>query len=172
MELTKERIEEAFDQKLIDARKENLRRLADIEHRLEYVDCFNGIEYINDAKASDINSSWYSLDNISNPIVWIMSSCMHESDYDLLDEIDVNVLRGVVVVGSNQAAILEVFQSKLENIGMANSIHHAVELANEWAETGDSVLYSPAFSDLENYVHFKERGQQFRKAVRELQLGE
>ena len=65
-------IEKTLDQKLVHARKENLRRLSDIEHRLEYVDTVDGVEYINDAKASDVNSSWYSIDCMERTVVWFI----------------------------------------------------------------------------------------------------
>ncbi len=163
-------IEKALDQQLIRARKENIRRLNDIEHRLEYVDTFEGVEYVNDAKAADINSSWYSLDCMEKPVVWIVSSCNYEDDYSLFYEIDTAKVKALVVLGPNQKAVEEVFKGKVKTIARAEHLENALRLAKSFSVDSDVVLYSPAFSDFDQYSHYKERGQQFRKGVRELHL--
>ena len=156
-------IEKALDQQLIRARKENIRRLNDIEHRLEYVDTFEGVEYVNDAKAADINSSWYSLDCMEKPVVWIVSSCNYEDDYSLFYEIDTAKVKALVVLGPNQKAVEEVFKGKVKTIARAEHLENALRLAKSFSVDSDVVLYSPAFSDFDQYSHYKERGQQFRK---------
>jgi len=168
MQLNK--IEEAIDQRLVRARKENMRRLGQIEHRLEYVDTVEEVEYINDAKAQDINSSWYSIDCMEKPVIWIISSCSYEEDYSLFNEIDCIKLKALVVLGPNQSAIEDMFRGKVKTIARAQHLENAIRMSASFASKGDVVLYSPAFSDMENYTHYKERGQQFRKAVREFQL--
>lgn len=164
------KIDSAIDQKLIDAHKQNLKRLSDIEHRLEYVDMFDGIEYVNDAKASDINSSWYSIDCMEKPVVWIVSSCNYEEDYSLFYEIEASKVKALVVLGPNQGAVEEVFKGRVKTIAHAEHLENALKLARSFSVEGDIVLYSPAFSDFDQFSHYKERGQQFRKAVRELHL--
>ncbi len=163
-------LEKKIDRQLVQVRKENIKRLNDIEHRLEYVDMVNGVEYVNDAKAADINSSWYSIDCMEKPVVWIISSCPYEDDYSLFDEIDTDKVKALVVLGKNPTAIEAVFQGKVNSIQRAKDVLDAVAKANTTAAQGDIVLYSPAFSDLDEYKHYKENGQAFRKAVREVQL--
>jgi UDP-N-acetylmuramoylalanine--D-glutamate ligase len=163
-------LERKIDQQLVQVRKENIKRLNDIEHRLEYVDMVNGIEYVNDAKAADINSSWYSIDCMEKPIVWIISSCPYEDDYSLFEEIDTDKVKAMVVLGKNPDAIEAIFSGKVQRIQRADDLLDAVAKANTQATEGDLVLYSPAFSDLDEYKHYKENGQAFRKAVREVQL--
>ena len=67
-------LEAKVNERLIDARKQSMRRMGDIEHRLEFVDVVDGVEYVNDAKATDLNSTWYSLECMDMPVVWVMSS--------------------------------------------------------------------------------------------------
>lgn len=159
-----------LDQKLVNARKENLRRLGTIEHRLEFVDEVDGVEYINDAKASDINSSWYSIECIDHPLIWIISSCNYEEDYSLFYEVPTEGVKALVVLGPNQEAIEEIFRGRVKTIARAEHMLNALQIARSFATSGDAVLYSPAFSDMEQHTPFKERGQQFRKAVREMRL--
>ena len=84
-----------LDNKLVQAQRANARRLSDIEHRLEYVDSIDGVEYINDAKASDANSSWYSIDSMEAPVIWIISSCSYEEDLSLFYEMDASKVKAV-----------------------------------------------------------------------------
>lgn len=162
--------EAAIDQKLVETRRQSRKWLSDIEHRLEFVDTVNGVEYINDAKADDVNSAWYSIDCLEKPIWWIMHSSAYESDFELINEIDTKCLKGVIVVGAHANAVVEVFKSKVEILHSTKSVMEALKLVRGLAIGGDAVLYAPAFSDMDQFVHYKERGQQFRKAVREMQL--
>jgi UDP-N-acetylmuramoylalanine--D-glutamate ligase len=164
------KIEHALDQQLIRARKEQIKRLSEIEHRLEYVDTFEGVEYVNDAKSSDINSTWYSIDCMEKPVIWIVSSCKYEDDYALFQEIDTDNIKAMVVLGERQQTMESLFRGRVKTIARAEHMDHALKLAHSFAQAGDVVLYSPAFSDFDQYAHYKERGQHFRKAVREMQL--
>lgn len=163
-------IQQALENKLVSARREQLRRLGDIEHRLEFVDEVNGVEFINDAKSTDINSTWYSIDCMEKPIIWIMSSSQYENDYSLFDEIDTTKIKAIIVMGSAQENIKEVFSKSVELIGKVNTLEEAVAHAYLAADAGDVVMFSPACSDYENFKHFKDAGQRFRKAVREERL--
>lgn len=159
-----------LEDKLVQAQRANARRLSDIEHRLEYVDTVNGVEYINDAKASDANSSWYSIDCMESLVIWIISSSEYEDDYELFYEMDAEKVKALVVLGPNKDAVEAAFKGRIKTIARGEDLMNALNLSRSFAQEGDVVLYSPAFSDFENYVHYKERGQQFRKAVREMQL--
>lgn len=163
-------VEKAIEARLVEARKESLRRLGDIEHRLEFVEEYEEVEFINDAKAADLNSTWYSIDCMDKPVVWIMSSTTYEDDYSLFDELDTSKIKAVILMGTNQEVIEERLQGKVELIGKVNTMLEAVSHASLAASKGDVVLYSPAFMDFETNTHYKERGQQFRKAVREMRL--
>lgn len=170
MNLQTKKIEHSLDAKIIEAAKENRKRLGDIEHRLEYVDTFDGVEYINDAKATDINSTWYSIDCLAQPLIWIAESSSDVEDLELYREIEMDHVKAIIISGSNPDPLMEILSEKVELLGKVNTIYEAVEQASHIATEGDMVLYSPSCSDFDNYKSFKERGQLFRKAVREIQL--
>jgi UDP-N-acetylmuramoylalanine--D-glutamate ligase len=163
-------IQKALENKLVSARKENLRRLSDIEHRLEFVDHVDGIEFINDAKSTDINSTWYSIDCMEKPIIWLISSSQYENDFSLFSEIDTTKLKAIIVMGTDQEGVIAQFKNSVELIGQVNTLEEAVSHAYLVADSGDVVLFSPACSDYENFKHYKDAGQRFRKAVREARL--
>lgn len=170
MKAMKQSIERALESKLVEARKETMRRLGDIEHRLEFVDKVNDVEFVNDAKATDINSTWYSIDCISRPIVWIVNSSQYEDDCSLFDEIDAKKVRALIVMGTAKERVEIAFGERIKLIGRVNTMHEAVAHANRIAEAGDVVLFSPACLGYDSFKHYKEAGQQFRKAVRETRL--
>ncbi|MEZ4720620.1 MAG: cyanophycin synthetase [Flavobacteriales bacterium] len=163
-------VERALENKLVEARKETMRRLGDIEHRLEFVDEVNGVEFVNDAKATDINSTWYSIDCMDRPIVWIVSSSQYEDDYALFGEIDAKKVRALIIMGTAKEEVKKAFENRIELIGHVNTMNEAVAHAILISNEGDVVLFSPACSDYDNFKHYKEAGQQFRKAVRETRL--
>lgn len=163
-------IQKALENKLVEARKENLRALGDIEHRLEFVDELNGVEYINDAKASDVNASWYSIDCMEKPVIWILSSSPYEEDYAAFEEIETGQIKAIIVMGQDKDAVISAFEEKVELIGRVNTMLEAVAHATLTADEGDVVLYSPACSDFDTFKHYKNAGQEFRKAVREMRL--
>lgn len=155
---------------LVSERRNRLSQLGNIEHRLEYVDRVNGVEYINDAKSSDVNSTWYSLDNLDQPVIWIMSSSQFENDMEAYAEVDLHNVKAMIIMGNNQEALRNVFSERIELIGQVNTMMEAVEHAQLIAENGEVVLFSPACSDFDTFKNFKDAGQQFRKAVREMRL--
>ena len=170
MEASIQNIQKTLEDKLVQARKENLQRMADIEHRLEFVDVVNGVQYIDDAKSTDINSTRYSMDCLEAPIIWIASSNQYEDEYDLFNEIDARKIKALIIMGGAQEELKKRFESKVELIGTVNTFHEAVSHAMLVSNAGDSVLFSPTCSDYASFKHYKEAGQLFRKAVREAQL--
>jgi len=156
--------------KLVAERKQRLNQLGNIEHRLEFVDEVNGVEYINDAKATDINSTWYSLDCIDKPLIWIMSSSQYETDLTLYSELNLSGVKAIIVMGSNQKEVETFLLQNTELVGRVNTVMQAVEHAQLIASSGDAVLFSPSCSDFDSFRNFKDAGQQFRKAVRETRL--
>lgn len=163
-------LQKTLENKLVQARKENMRRFGDIEHRLEFVEEVNGVEFINDAKACDINSTWYSIDCMERPVVWIVCASEYGDDDVLFDEIDYTKLKAVIVMGRNAAELAQFIGERTELVGRVNTMIEAVAHAALMAEPGDVVLFSPACSDFEHFRNYKDSGQQFRKAVREMRL--
>lgn len=167
---TQTTLKQRLQNPLVQARKQRLSQLGNIEHRLEYVDTYEGVEYINDAKASDANSTWYSLDCMEKPVVWIMSSSEFEEDLALFYEMDTENVKALIILGTAKTRMEEIFEHKIELVGKVNTVYEAVEHAHLIANQGDVVLFSPACSDFDTYRSYRDCGQQFRKAVREIQL--
>lgn len=163
-------LKSAIENKIQSARQNDLRNLSNIEHRLEFVENQNGVVYVNDAKSTDPNSTWYSIDALQGPIVWIACSSEFDDHYELFDEFDTTKIRIIIVMGSAKERFIACFQDRVELIGQVKTLDEAVHHARLIANAGDVVLYSPSCFNHELFQHYKEAGQQFRKAVRETLL--
>lgn len=158
--------------KILEIRKENIREsLADfknVEHRLEFVAKVNGIEFINDSKATNVNSAWYALESMSNPTVWIVGGVDKGNDYDTLLELVKEKVKAIVCLGTDNAKIIEAFGSHVAMIGEAKSAMEAVAMSYRFAKNGDTVLLSPACASFDLFESYEDRGKQFKFCVRGL----
>ena len=155
---------------VIKARRKSVKEFGSIEHRLEFVDELEGVEYINDSKATDFNSTWYSIESMERPVVWIVGISEYESDYSIFSELVEDRVKSIICLGDNPDQLLGTMVFDRELFYTADTIDKAVELANDIANTGDVVLFSPACSSFDLYQNYKDRGQQFRKAVEKLNV--
>ncbi len=158
--------------RLVEVRKESIREsLSDfqsVEHRLEHVGRINNVDFINDSKATNVNSTWYALESVNTPIVWIVGGIDKGNDYTQLFEMVQQKVHSIVCLGTDNAKIIEAFGDKVENIVEAGSAQEAVNLSYRLAKKGDSVLLSPACASFDLFENYEDRGQQFKKAVRSL----
>ena len=158
--------------KILEIRKENIREsLSDfknVEHRLEFVAKVNGIEFINDSKATNVNSAWFALESMSNPTVWIVGGVDKGNDYDTLLELVKDKVKAIVCLGTDNAKIIESFGSHVEMIGEAKSAMEAVAMSYRFAKNGDTVLLSPACASFDLFESYEDRGKQFKFCVRGL----
>lgn len=158
--------------RLVEVRKEAIREsLSDfqsVEHRLEHVGRINNVDFINDSKATNVNSTWYALESVNTPIVWIVGGVDKGNDYTQLFEMVQSKVHSIVCLGTDNSKIIEAFGDKVENIVEAGSAQEAVSLSYRLAKKGDSVLLSPACASFDLFENYEDRGQQFKKAVRSL----
>jgi UDP-N-acetylmuramoylalanine--D-glutamate ligase len=158
--------------KILDIRKENIREsLADfknVEHRLEFVAKVNGIEFINDSKATNVNSAWFALESMANPTVWIVGGVDKGNDYDSLVELVKDKVKTIICLGKDNAKIIETFGGHVNEIAEAKSAMEAVSLSYHYAKKGDSVLLSPACASFDLFESYEDRGEQFKFCVRGL----
>jgi len=158
--------------RLVEVRKEAIREsLSDfqsVEHRLEHVGRINNVDFINDSKATNVNSTWYALESVNTPIVWIVGGVDKGNDYTQLFEMVQQKVHSIVCLGTDNSKIIEAFGDKVENIVEAGSAQEAVNLSYRLAKKGDSVLLSPACASFDLFENYEDRGQQFKKAVRSL----
>lgn len=158
----------ALAARAFEIRNENIRdslmSFAGVEHRLEYVRTLNGVEYINDSKATNINSTWYALSSYSKPLVWIAGGRGDNNDYSTLDDLVRQNVRCVIALGEEADAIFNHFSSAVRCVKVA-SMDEAVQRAAEYAETGSIALFSPACKSFDMFANYEHRGQVFKEAV-------
>ena len=139
-----------------------------IEHRLEKVGKVNGIEFINDSKATNVNSAWYALESVQGKIIWIAGGTDKGNDYSLLLELVREKVKAIVCMGVDNNKIIETFKSVVPLIEETRSAKDAVMKALELGESGDTVLLSPACASFDLFKNYEDRGRKFKKVVEEL----
>lgn len=158
--------------RLVEVRKETIREsLSDfqsVEHRLELVGRINNVDFINDSKATNVNSTWFALESVNTPLVWIVGGVDKGNDYSQLFELVQAKVHSIVCLGTDNAKIIAAFSDKVDTIVEAGSAQEAVNLSYRLAKKGDSVLLSPACASFDLFENYEDRGQQFKKAVRSL----
>lgn len=158
--------------RLVEVRKEAIREsLSDfqsVEHRLEPVGRINNIDFVNDSKATNVNSTWYALESVNTPVVWIVGGVDKGNDYTQLFELVQSKVHSIVCLGTDNQKIIEAFGDKVENIVEAGSAQEAVNLSYRLAKKGDTVLLSPACASFDLFENYEDRGRQFKNAVRSL----
>ena len=158
--------------RILDISKESIRSsLSDfqnIEHRLEYVANIHGIEYINDSKATNVNSTWYALESMNRPVIWVAGGVDKGNDYELLKSLAVKKVKAIICLGSDTKKIRKAFSGLVENIVDAGSMIEAVKISQYLGEKGDIVLLSPACASFDLFENYIDRGNQFKNIVKSL----
>ncbi|MCK5029632.1 MAG: UDP-N-acetylmuramoyl-L-alanine--D-glutamate ligase, partial [Bacteroidales bacterium] len=148
--------------------RESLSNFHGVEHRLEPVLKVHGIEFINDSKATNVNSTWYALESVSNNLIWIASGIDKGNDYSILEELVRKKVKAIICLGKDNEKIHKAFGEIVETIIDVQSASEAVKTAYYLAKKGDSVLLSPACASFDLFDNYEDRGNQFKQAVREL----
>lgn len=151
-----------------DSLKERFSDFENVEHRLEFVANIHGVEYINDSKATNVNSTWYALERMTKQAVWIVGGVDKTVDYSSLHSLVKEKVRTIIYVGTDKNKIFENFLDKVELIVDAKSMEEAVQNAYYAAEKGETVLLSPASASFNMFDNLEQRGNAFKKAVRSL----
>jgi len=158
--------------RIIDIRKDIVREcfsdFKNIEHRLEHVMTVHGIEFINDSKATNINSAWYALECMQKPVVWIVGGIDKGNDYQTLHELVRQKVKAIVCLGTDNSKIHEAFGDIIPDITDTKSATDAVKVSYEKGRKGDVVLLSPACASFDLFKNYEDRGWQFKKAVKGL----
>ncbi len=157
---------------LLKIRKETIREKLEtfqgVEHRLEYVLKINNVHYINDSKATNINSTFYALDSVKSDVVWIVGGEDKGNDYnDLIPFVNEKV-KTIICLGIDNRKIIETFKSCVEDIYETQSMAECVKIAYHVAKAEDTVLLSPACASFDLFENYEDRGRQFKAAVMNL----
>ena len=148
--------------------RESFTNFKGVEHRMEKVLKIKDVLYINDSKATNVNSSWYALESMKTPVVWIAGGKDKGNDYEPLYELVKDKVHTIICMGVDNKKLHECFKDKVANIVDALSAKEAVNLAYKYANPGDTVLLSPACASFDLFKSYEDRGRQFKDAVREL----
>jgi len=156
----------------MELRKDKIRdaviTFQNLEHRMEYVSTVRGVEFINDSKATNVNSTWYALESMTKPTVLILGGVDKGNDYSLLAEMVKEKVKAIICMGKDNQKIHEAFNGMVNTIVNTGSAEEAVQAAFHFAEKGDVVLLSPACASFDLFKNYEDRGNQFKRAVREL----
>jgi UDP-N-acetylmuramoylalanine--D-glutamate ligase len=151
-----------------DRIRESLTDFQGVEHRLERFLKVHGIEFINDSKATNINSTWYALESMIHPVVWIAGGIDKGNDYGMLMDLVREKVKAIVCLGIDNSKIHKAFDGVVKNIVDTSSMAEAVKSAYYLARNGDVVLLSPACASFDLFENYEDRGHQFKQEVRNL----
>jgi UDP-N-acetylmuramoylalanine--D-glutamate ligase len=159
----------AIAARLLDIRKESVQQslteFQGVKHRLEYVATIRGIDFINDSKATNINSTWYALENSNKPVIWIAGGQDKGNDYAALLPLVQEKVKAIICLGLDNSRIKEAFANHVGGIIETRSANEAVSYAYQLGQKGDAVLLSPACASFDLFKNYEDRGNQFRTAV-------
>lgn len=148
--------------------RESLTQFEGIEHRLEYVADVNNIRFINDSKATNVNSVWYALECMDNDLIWIVGGIDKGNDYaDLIPLVEQKV-KHMICLGTDNQKLIDTFSSHVETVHTAGSAEEAVQIGYDLGMPNDTVLLSPACASFDLFGSYEERGNKFKQAVRNL----
>ena len=148
--------------------KESMGSFKNIPHRLEFVACIAGVNYINDSKATNVNAVWYALESFAPHVVLIMGGVDKGNDYEMLRDLVRTKVRAIVCIGKDNSRIYDSLEDDARIIVNSSSMRDAVEIASHLAQKGDTVLLSPACASFDWFRNFEDRGDQFKEAVMDL----
>lgn len=148
--------------------RESLTQFEGIEHRLEYVADVNNIRFINDSKATNVNSVWYALECMDNDIIWIVGGIDKGNNYaDLIPLVEQKV-KHMICLGTDNQKLIDTFSQHVETVHKAESAEEAVQIGYDLGMPNDTVLLSPACASFDLFGSYEERGNKFKQAVRNL----
>lgn len=148
--------------------RESLSNFEGVEHRLEYVASVRGVKFINDSKATNVNSCWYALQSMKTPVVLILGGTDKGNDYSEIEKQVKDKVHTIVCMGVDNSKLLSFFKGKIPTIFDTNSIDEAVRLAYQSAKKGDTVLLSPCCASFDLFENYEDRGLKFKNCVRNL----
>ena len=153
-------------------RKEKIREAVNnfqsLEHRMEFVAMVRGVEFVNDSKATNVNSTWYALESMNKPVVLVLGGVDKGNDYQLIAELVKEKVKAIVCMGTDNKKIIQAFKNSVPVIVETESAKKAVNASFKLATKGDVVLLSPACASFDLFKNYEDRGTQFKNSVKEL----
>ncbi len=161
----------ALAARVFEIKNENIRdslmAFEGVEHRLEFVRVINGVDFVNDSKATNINATWYALSSYKKPLIWIAGGRGDNNDYSALDSLVKKNVKAIIAIGDEAEAIFNHYCAMVRVI-KADSMEAAVRLAKEQAHADDIVLFTPACKSFDWFLNYEHRGEVFKEIVNSL----
>lgn len=158
--------------KLIDIRKDTIKQcltdFQNVEHRLEFVATIQGVDFVNDSKATNVNSAWYALESMQSKVVWIAGGVDKGNLYQELTYLVKEKVKAIICLGTDNSKLHKAFDGVVEIIVDVDNMTDAINVASRIAKHGDSVLLSPACASFDLYENYEDRGNQFKDGVQKL----
>jgi UDP-N-acetylmuramoylalanine--D-glutamate ligase len=151
-----------------DVIRESLQQFAGVDHRLQYVATVKGVRYVNDSKATNVNSCWYALESMTSPTVLILGGTDKGNDYSEIDELVKEKCHTLIFMGKDNSKLIQHFGEMGMKYVSTDNLLDAVQVAYQSANDGDTVLLSPCCASFDLFKNYEDRGEQFMKAVRGL----
>jgi len=148
--------------------RESLSNFQGVEHRLEKVLKIQNVQYINDSKATNVNATFFALDSMNTPTVWIVGGVDKGNDYNELMSLVREKVKAIICLGIDNKKIIDVFGNVVDIMVEVNNMEDAVKMAQRLSEKGDTVLLSPACASFDLFENYEDRGNQFKQAVKNL----
>lgn len=148
--------------------RESLENFQGVEHRLEHVLKINKVQYVNDSKATNVNATYFALESMDAPTIWIVGGVDKGNDYRELFKFVNEKVKAIICLGVDNQKLMEAFGGMVDVIAETQHMREAVKIAYNLAEAGDSVLLSPACASFDLFENYEDRGRQFKDAVRNL----
>ena len=157
---------------ILDIKKDVIRHALEdfeaVEHRLEYVKTVDGVRYVNDSKATNVNSCWYALESMTTPVVLILGGKDKGNDYSEIEKFVKDKVKAIVCLGADNRKLHSFFDGKIPVVEDASSMAEAVEKCRNLASEGDTVLLSPCCASFDLFKSYEDRGCQFKECVNAL----
>ena len=146
--------------------RESLSNFQGVEHRLEKVLKVQNVQYINDSKATNVNATFFALDSMNTPTVWIVGGVDKGNDYNELMSLVREKVKAIICLGVDNKKIIDVFGNVVDMMIEVSNMDDAVRMAQRLSEKGDTVLLSPACASFDLFENYEDRGNQFKQAVK------
>lgn len=139
-----------------------------VEHRLEYVATIDGVRYVNDSKATNVNSTWYALESMTEPTILILGGKDKGNDYTEIESLVKEKVKAIVCMGKDNTKLLDFFKGKVPKIVSTDSMERAVDACRNIAQEGETVLLSPCCASFDLFKSYEDRGVQFKEVVKRI----
>jgi UDP-N-acetylmuramoylalanine--D-glutamate ligase len=149
-----------------EAIRQSIEGFTGIKHRMQVVEEFSGVRFINDSKATNVNATYFALESIKRPIIWIAGGVDKGNDYNDLMPLVREKVKAIICLGSNNAKLIDTFSRVVNQIVEVSSMSDAIAQSMLYTERGDTVLLSPACASFDLFTNYEHRGEEFIKTVK------